>query len=189
MSTDERETGPETTYVGRYDPLELPIILEVLRENGIFAFTKVAPGEVEHEAYPFLNEGGKTLLVDSARVADAKRLIAETVPPLLEELRAGLASSGEPAAIDEDLVPFGWFEPAVAHILLEMLAQSDIKAVPEYSLDAPAPPYARTDGRVRVHVEELFLADAEDILETDVRETLAERGVPFTEPLRATDEP
>jgi hypothetical protein len=101
-------------------------------------------------------------------------------------MRDELATAGDDAA-SGDLVPFGWLEPEVARELLRAVAESDIRAAPEYSLDAPPPPYARTDGRVRVHVEEIFLVEAAEILETDVRDALAARGVIAAEPLREED--
>lgn len=188
---DERDVGLdhgiETAYVGRFDPLQVPILLEVLREHGIFAMTKVALDDAETEQYPFMNEGRGTLLVDRTRLEEARRIIAEEVPKRIEEMRAGLEEDGE-LSPSEDLVPLGWFEPEVARELVEQLVEAGIGAAPEYPLDLPAPAYAREDGRVRVHVEELFLEEAGEMLEKEVREALAARGVTFTEPLLGTDD-
>lgn len=178
----------ETVFVGHFDPLEVPIILEALREQGIFAMTKAPLEEEGATAYPFLNDGRGSLLVDRARLDDAKRIIATEVPQRIEELRAGLAAEPDAAPSRDDFVPLGWFEPEVARELLSQLAEATIGAAPEYPLDRPAPPYAREDGRVRVHVEELFLEEAAEMLSSEVREALAARGVAFTEPLLGTDE-
>jgi hypothetical protein len=183
----ERGAGPETAFAGRYDPLEMPIILEVLRERGIFAVTKASLEETEPGAYPFMSEGRGVLLVDRARLAEARRLIAEEVPARLAELRAGLAEEPEPP-LDEDLVPLGWFSPEVARALLDLLAQAEVRAAPEYPLDRPPPPYARADGRVRVHVEAGLEDLARRIVAEDLPAELAGRGVAWREPLLGEDE-
>lgn len=177
-----------TVFVGHFDPLEVPIILEALAEQGIFAMTKASLEDEGSTAYPMLNDGRGSLLVDRARLDDAKRIIATEVPQRIEELRAGLAAETDATPSPEGFVPFGWLEPEVARELLSQLAESTIGAAPEYPLDRPPPPYAREDGRVRVHVEELFLAEAAEMLENEVREALVARGAAFTEPLLGTDE-
>ena len=179
----------ETRFLGRFDPLEVPIILDVLREHGIFAMTKVALGEPESETgYPFLNEGRGSVLVDRTRLDDARKIMERELPARLDELRAGLGVDQETDSALDDLVPFGWLEPDVARVLLEMLADVGIGAAPEYPLDLPPPPYAREDGRVRVHVEELLIEEANEVLENEVREAMAARGIAFAEPLLGTDE-
>ena len=178
----------ETTFVGHFDPLEVPIILEALAEHGIFAMTKSSLEDEGSTAYPMLNDGRGSLLVDRARLDDAKRIIATEVPQRIEELRAGLAAETDTTQGRDDFAPFGWFEPEVARELLRQLAEATIGAAPEYPLDRPPPPYAREDGRVRVHVEELFLEEAAEMLENEVREELVRRGVTFTEPLFGGDE-
>ncbi|MEX2555105.1 MAG: hypothetical protein WEB06_05685 [Actinomycetota bacterium] len=184
----EIDDSIETVFVGHFDPLEVPIILEALAEQGIFAMTKSSLDEEGSTAYPMLNDGRGSLLVDRARQDDARRIIATEVPERIEELRAGLAAETDTTEAPDDFVPFGWFEPEVARELLRQLADATIGAVPEYPLDRPPPPYARTDGRVRVHVEELFLQEAEEMLENEVREALIARAVAFTEPLLGSDE-
>jgi hypothetical protein len=182
------DPGPTTSYVGRYDPLEMPIILDVLREHDIFATTKIALDENESGQYSFLNQGRSTLLVEQTRVDEAKRLIATEVPQRLKEMSAELNDAWDQSGVTEDMVPLGWFEPAVATVVLEALAGADIKAAPEYALDTPPPPYARADGRVRVHVEEIMLDQADEIVESDVREFLTDRGIAFIEPITGGDE-
>lgn len=191
MIVSEQQRDPsddiQTTFVGRFDPLEVPIILELLREHGIFAMTKVSLEDAESETgYPFLNEGRGSLLVDRTRVDEARRIISEEVPRRIEELRAGLEEGFE-TAIPDAYVPLGWLEPEVAKELLHHLAEMTIGAVAEYPLDGPPPPYAREDGRVRVHVEEILVDEATEILENEVREALTARGVAFTEPLLGED--
>ena len=181
-----QDPGPVTVSLGRFDPLELPIILGVLQEHGIFAMTKSPLESPESSPYPMFGGEREILLVESARADEARRLIETEVRALEGEMRDELATVGDEAT-SGDLVPFGWLEPEVARELLRALADSDIKAAAEYPLDSPPPPYARSDGRVRVHVEELFLVEAAEILETDVRDALATRGVTAAEPLREED--
>jgi hypothetical protein len=180
------DPGPTTVSLGRFDPLELPIILEVLREHGIFAMTKARLEDAESTAYPMLSHGRETLLVERERADEARRLIETEVRSVETEMRDGLAVE-EPDVGATDLVPFGWLEPDVARELISALDTAGIRAASEYPLDRPTPPYARADGRVRVHVEDLFLDDAAEILETDVREAVTSRGVSFSEPLREED--
>ena len=184
----EIDDSIETVFIGHFDPLEVPIILEALAEEGIFAMTKSSLDEEGSTAYPMLNDGRGSLLVDRARQDDARRIIATEVPERIEELRAGLADETDTTEAPDDFAPFGWFEPEVARELVRQLAEATIGAVPEYPLDRPPPPYARADGRVRVHVEELFLEEATEMLENEVREELSRRGVAFTEPLLGADE-
>jgi hypothetical protein len=180
-----QDPGPETVSLGRFDALELPIILEVLREHGIFAMTKSPLDNAEASPYPMFDGEREMLLVDRERADEARRIIETEVRAIESEMSGNLATEGEGLA--ENLVPFGWFEPEVARELIAQLAAVDIAAAPEYPLDAPPPPYARADGRVRLHVEELFLDEVADVLETDVREALAARGVTPAEPLREED--
>jgi hypothetical protein len=184
----EVDDSIETVFVGHFDPLEVPIILEALAEQGIFAMTKSSLDDEGSTAYPMLNDGRGSLLVDRARFDDAKRIIDTEVPQRIEELRAGLAAETDSTEAPDDFAPFGWFEPDVARELLRQLADATIGAAPEYPLDRPPPPYARVDGRVRVHVEELFLEEAAEMLENEVREALVARDVAFTEPLLGGDE-
>ena len=189
--TTAHDPGPETISLGRFDPLELPIILDALRERGIFALTKSPLETGSNEQYHiFGNTSREVLLVDKARADEARRIIAGDVPAKIKEMQANLGSEAE-AEVDfeaQGLVPLGWLEPEVARELLEQLRAAEVPAQPEYPLDAPPPPYARADGRVRVHVEELSVEIALDTLENDVREALAARGVTPAEPLLGEDE-
>lgn len=180
-----QDPGPATISLGRFDPLELPIILDVLREHGIFAMTKAPLEDAESSPYPMFQGGREVLLVDQARADEARRLIDSEVRTLEDEMREGLGAEDD--STQQGLVPFGWLEPEVARELIRTLAAGEIRAVSEYPLDRPPPPYARGDGRVRVHVEELFVDDAAELLESEVRAALAARGVAITEPLREED--
>lgn len=187
--TTDHDPGPETVSLGRFDPLELPIILETLRERGIFAMTKSPLETGSNEQYHiFGNTSREVLLVDKARADEARRMIDGEVRATIKEQRSNLGSEPEVDFEEQGLVPIGWLEPEVARELLGQLRAAEIPASPEYPLDAPPPPYARGDGRVRVHVEELSVEIALEMLETDVRDALAARGVTLAEPLLGEDE-
>jgi hypothetical protein len=187
--TLDRDPGPVTVSLGRFDPLELPIILDALRERGIFALTKSPLEKGSHEQYHiFGNTSREVLLVDRARADEARRIIAGDVRARIEEMQVNLASEADVDFEVQGLVPIGWLEPEVARELLAQLRAAEIPAEPEYPLDVPPPPYARTDGRVRVHVEEACVEIALDTLENEVRVALAERGITPSEPLVGEDE-
>ncbi len=179
------DESPTTVSLGRFDPLELPIILDVLHEHGIFAMTKSPLDKAEGAPYAVFKGEREILLVDASRADEARRLIETEVRALEQQMSGDLAAGDE--ASDADLVPFGWLEPEVAREFLWQLRASGVKAAPEYPLDAPPPPYARADGRVRVHVEEGFLDIADEMLENEVREALAARGITPAEPLVEED--
>ena len=185
----QQDPGPETVSLGRFDPMELPIILETLRERGIFAMTKSPLEKGSHEQYHiFGNTSREVLLVDRTRADEARRIIAGDVRAQVKEMQANLGSEADVDFEEQGLVPLGWLEPEVARELLARLRAAEIPAEPEYPLDAPPPPYARADGRVRVHVEEMSMEIALDTLENEVREALAARGITPSEPLLGEDE-
>lgn len=184
-----QDPGTETVSLGRFDPLELPIILESLRARGIFAMTRSPLEKAENEAYSEILGGSReVLLVDRARADEARRIIDSEVRAQVSEMRSELAGEADVDFEAQGLVPFGWLEPEVARELLRVLRDAEIPAAPEYPLDRPPPPYARADGRVRVHVEEVSLAIAEELLETEVVDALLERGVAMAEPVIGEDE-
>ena len=189
-ATGDGSPGPETVSLGRYDTLELPVILDALRERGIFAMTKSPLDKATTEQYAMFDHGRNILLVDRARADEARRVIETEVRPTLREMGSTIdTGAGDDVDFEaEGLVPIGWLEPEVARELLRLLDEAGIRARPEYPLDQPSPPYARADGRVRVHVDERLLPDALEVLERDVRPALALRGVVPGEPLIGEDE-
>jgi hypothetical protein len=190
LSDPVHDPGPETVSIGRFDPLELPIILDTLRERGIFALTKSPLDKADNEQYHMFGDTSREiLLVERKRADEARRLIAGDVRAQIKEMQANLGSEADGVDFEaQGLVPLGWFEPEVARELLAQLRAAEIPAEPEYPLDAPPPPYARADGRVRVHVEEVSVEIALDTLEYEVREALAARGITSSEPLLGDDE-
>ena len=187
---EEQDPGPDTVSLGRFNALHLPVILDALRARGIFAMTKSPLEKAENEAYAIFGQSREILLVERARAAEARQTIDTEVRAQVGEMSDSLQGDAD-TEVDfegEGLVPIGWLEPEVARELLRQLGDAGIRAEPEYSLEAPPPPYARADGRVRVHVEEIFVDEAAEMVENDVREALVARGITPTDPMIGEDE-
>ena len=88
MSDEARETAT----LGQFDPLEAPIVLDLMEENCIFAFSKTPLDQTESR--PYGNVVGMTgrgqILVDASKLDEARRLIDEELPKIVEEMRKGL---------------------------------------------------------------------------------------------------
>lgn len=82
-----------TAFLGQFDPLEVPIILQMLRSNGIFATTKHPTTEPLHE--PYLLDRGAPVIVDAQRLDDAQRLMRDELPEILRELEAGVDEAAQ----------------------------------------------------------------------------------------------
>ncbi len=88
MSTPD-ET--RTAYLGRFDEFEAQIVLELLEEAGIFAFTKHDPTENDHFQYSPLMESERGVIqVDATKVEEARRVIKEELPKHLEIIRESM---------------------------------------------------------------------------------------------------
>ena len=87
--TDEPE---ETAELGKFDPLEAPIILDLMEENGIYAFSKSSLDRSEGQPYGnlFGDSGRGRIFVDASKRVEARRLIDEELPKILEEMQRGL---------------------------------------------------------------------------------------------------
>src|SRR5438876_10477689 len=90
----EPDPGPQTVSLGRFNPLELPIIIDALREAGIFAMTKSPLDRGEYAPY-LVDHGRETLLVERGRVDEANRIIATVVPAEIAEIRDELGADAE----------------------------------------------------------------------------------------------
>ena len=77
-----------TTYLGRFDEFEAQIVLELLEEAGIFAYTKHNPTDNTHFQYaPMMENERGVILVDAKKADDARRVITEELPKHLESIR------------------------------------------------------------------------------------------------------
>lgn len=89
-----------TAYLGRFDPLVIPIMLDMLADAGISATTKLPydqPAESTYIAGGF-STGADIVLVDAAKLADARRLVDERLPQILAEMSAELDAEFPEAA-------------------------------------------------------------------------------------------
>jgi hypothetical protein len=111
------DNTPETTHLGHFDPLEAPIVLDLLHEHGIFAFSKTPLGQNEALPYGgiFGDSGRGRIFVDTAQLAEAQRIVRDELPERLAEMQRALeegfavqeelAESGEPYPPDESSPP------------------------------------------------------------------------------------
>jgi hypothetical protein len=83
---------PETAHLGLFDPLEAPIVLDMLHEHGIFAFSKARLDQSEGQPYGkiFGDSARGRIFVDASRLAEAKRLVEEELPVRIAEMSRAL---------------------------------------------------------------------------------------------------
>lgn len=94
-----------TAFLGRYDDFEAELILEILRDAGIFAYAKHDPRDTPHDPYPFTSWSDRgVVLVDAEREDEARRLIQEMLPQHLESIRRSIE---EMETSDEPQPPWG----------------------------------------------------------------------------------
>jgi hypothetical protein len=87
MSTDEIRTA----YLGRFDEFEAQIVLELLEDAGIFAYSKHDPTENDHYMYSSIMESERgVILVDATKVDEARAVIQEELPRHLESIRESM---------------------------------------------------------------------------------------------------
>lgn len=79
----------ETAFLGRFHPIEAPVVIDLLREHGIFAMTKASPDSGGVDPYGFPTGRGD-ILVDRRRLEEARRLVDEVLPELVKEMERGL---------------------------------------------------------------------------------------------------
>jgi len=80
-----------TAYLGRFDEFEAQIVVELLEDAGIFAYTKVGPTENEHVFYaPQMESERGVVLVDATKAEEARRVVDEELPKHLESIRESM---------------------------------------------------------------------------------------------------
>jgi hypothetical protein len=88
MSTPD-ET--RTAYLGKFDEFEAQIVVELLEDAGILAYTKVSPTDNEHVFYaPQIESERGVVLVDATKVEEARRVVDEELPKHLESIRESM---------------------------------------------------------------------------------------------------
>lgn len=81
-----------TAFLGRFDPLVIPILLDMLGDEGIYATTKLPHDQPAQSEYNMFSSGADHVLVDAARLDDARRLVDERLPQIVAEMSAGLTA-------------------------------------------------------------------------------------------------
>ena len=82
----------ETAQLGSFDPLEAPIVIDLLAEHGIFAFSKARLDEAESQPYGsiFGDSGRGRIFVDAARLDDARAVVRDELPVRIAEMQQAL---------------------------------------------------------------------------------------------------
>jgi len=87
VSSDEVRTA----YLGRFDEFEAQIVLELLEDAGIFAFTKHEQTQNDNVMYSRMMESERgVILVDATKVDEARKVIDEELPKHLESIRKSM---------------------------------------------------------------------------------------------------
>jgi hypothetical protein len=77
-----------TAYLGRFAEFEVDIVIELLGDAGITAFTKHPPGEPDHRQYgPGVDSDFGTVLVDATKLDEARKIINEELPKHLQSIQ------------------------------------------------------------------------------------------------------
>lgn len=173
------------TRLGGFDRLAAPMLLDLLAQKGIRAFEAPQPANPATRGFDPMHTD---VWVESGRLEEARRIADEELPAFLEqsvpdELEPDEEDVGDPD--DEDEIgwqAFGWMETHVATEFLTICEEEAISARTEYPLDRPPPVWVTPGMRVQVYVDELFVEEAEQLLER-VDQRLDERGISWEEPL------
>jgi hypothetical protein len=208
---EEEAIDPHTLVMGAelgvFNRMVAPILVDLLQEKGIDARQADSTTRLFRRA----GRPDEALVIVPRDQMEAARTVANVeLPGRLKELeeeidqdpsfREGPDAEPEPttpwglAQPDDDVeeydaVPIGYMEPVVARVFLDLCEEVDIGADTEYPLDQTAPPYARADGRVRVHVEDVLVDHAMSLLREELPDELARRGIASSQPLLEAVEP
>jgi hypothetical protein len=80
-----------TVFLGKFDAFEAQIVLELLEDAGIFAYTKHDPTDNDHFQYaPVMESERGVIQVDATKKEEARRIIEEELPKHLESIRESM---------------------------------------------------------------------------------------------------
>src|SRR5690348_14254740 len=86
-----------TAFLGRFGEFEAQIVLELLEDAGIFAYTKHNMTENENVFYsPQMESERGVILVDATKVDEARRVVSEELPKHLESIRESMDALEQP---------------------------------------------------------------------------------------------
>jgi hypothetical protein len=82
----------DTVHLGSFDPLEAPLVIELLAEHDIVAYSKSPLDQAESTPYPqiFRDSGRGRLFVDATKLQEAKRIVEEELPERIAEMQRAL---------------------------------------------------------------------------------------------------
>jgi len=83
------EPPARSAYLGSFDELEARVVIEILSARGVRAFLKHDPARGESAPYPSMSDSG-VVLVDSAHLQEARRIVTEELPAHLEGIRQAM---------------------------------------------------------------------------------------------------
>lgn len=181
--TDAGDRTVTASLLGGFDRLAAPMLLDLLSEKGIRAFEADKPSNPLTRGFePMLTE----IWVEASALADARRIVEEELPAFVEQ---SVTNVLEPETDDEEgdddeieWSTFGWMETHVATAFLQICAEEAISAQTEYPLDRPPPVWATPGLRVQMHVDALFVEEAERLLDR-LEQRLEEQGTEWEEPI------
>lgn len=100
------ENVRETVFLGEFGVFEAHLVIELLAEHGIFAVPKSPLGDTAMFSYEVTRPGHpQAVLVDKARLDDARKLITETLPARLREIEAEMEAMSAAGATEEAAEP------------------------------------------------------------------------------------
>ncbi|MGH2830513.1 MAG: hypothetical protein ACRDJM_08505 [Actinomycetota bacterium] len=90
MSDPHSHDDVKTAMLGRFDPLEVPLVLQLMEDAGIFAMTKLPHHEPARDSAYGFSSGAGDVLVEAACLETARRLVDEKLPEILAGMQAEL---------------------------------------------------------------------------------------------------
>jgi hypothetical protein len=89
-----------TAYFGRFNRFEAAIVIEILRDAGIFAFTKRDAEQADNYVYSHAESEMGQVLVDAARIAEARALVDAQLPIHLRSIEDSMRALEAPSPDD-----------------------------------------------------------------------------------------
>lgn len=87
----------KTAMLGRFNTIEVPLILQLLESEGIFAMTKLDSDQPSTGGGYGFPTGAGEVLVEAACLDTARRLVEERLPEIQAAMQAGLESEFGPS--------------------------------------------------------------------------------------------
>lgn len=99
VNVERERSDLRTAFLGRYDPYEADLVVEILTGEGIIAMTKINRTDPNFTQYgPIATDQG-VVMVDVSRIDDARTIVAEELPKQLEAIAQEMETLG--SAMDD----------------------------------------------------------------------------------------